>query len=204
MYLLSQFMFVTLTGEEYNGQCSAGPRAGIRSRQALVCSKSDSQAWHGERPFLLFMLRNFGFSEGVMDLLFQTFSNSWFLILVNGQPAKFFKSRRGVRQGNPLSPALFLFVAEFLGQGLQEFCRTQMDSCYILAGIKEPYLAFANDTIIFTRCSDSCLSQLLNFLLLYQKYSGQKVNVDKCAFLASSRITEDQCRFVVLMLGFHK
>ena len=136
-----------------------------------------------EWPFLLFLLHSFGFSEEVVDLLFRTFSNSWFSILVNGQPIGFFKSSRGVHQGDPLSPGLFLFVDEFLGWGIQELGRTHMGSRYISTRVKVPYLAFADDTIIFTRCSNSCLMALRNFLLLYPKHLGQKVNVSKSVFL---------------------
>lgn len=41
---------------------------------------------------------------------------------MNGVPARFFKSLRGVHQGDPLSPTLFLIVDEFLGRGIQQLC----------------------------------------------------------------------------------
>nr|XP_027083689.1 uncharacterized protein LOC113705990 [Coffea arabica] len=50
-----------------------------------------------EWTFLMFMLRRLGFQEGAVDLVFRIVSNNWFSVLVNGTPAGFFKSTRGVR-----------------------------------------------------------------------------------------------------------
>ena len=40
-----------------------------------------------EWNFLLFMMRQFGFAEWVIDLIFRTLSNNWFSVLINGSPA---------------------------------------------------------------------------------------------------------------------
>ncbi|XP_071904291.1 uncharacterized protein [Coffea arabica] len=49
----------------------------------LDMEKADDRVeWH----LLLSMLRKFGFIEWVVDLLFRTFSNSWFSVLINGEP----------------------------------------------------------------------------------------------------------------------
>nr|XP_027082211.1 uncharacterized protein LOC113704511 [Coffea arabica] len=117
----------------------------------------------------------FGFDEQVVGLLFRTFSNSWFSILINGEPSGFFKSTQGVREGDPFSPALFLFVAELLGRGLQQLCATTSGRYYVSVGSRVPYLAFADDTIIFTRCSVGALTSIRDFLQLYQSCPGQKV-----------------------------
>lgn len=71
-----------------------------------------------EWPFLLSMLRALGFQGSVVDLIFCLISNNWFSVSINRESTSFFKSSRGVRQEDPLSPALFLITVEFLERGL--------------------------------------------------------------------------------------
>ena len=107
-----------------------------------------------EWPFLLFMLRQFGFQERVVDIFFRLVSNNWFSILVNGAAAGFFKSSRGVRQGDPVSPGLFVLVTDFLGRGLHHLLLSRPGRLFVSAGSQVPYLAFADDMLIYTRCSE--------------------------------------------------
>nr|XP_027103123.1 uncharacterized protein LOC113724413 [Coffea arabica] len=157
-----------------------------------------------EWPFLLYMLRQFGFAEQVVDMFFRLVSNNWFSVLVNGEAAGFFKSSRGVRQGDPVSPGLFVLVAEFLGRGLQHLLGLHPGRCFATAGCPVPYLAFTDDMLLFTRCSEECLSAIKGFLLEYETASGQRVNVNKSSFFLPSRATPDQEQLVTRVLGFRK
>lgn len=137
-----------------------------------------------------------------MDLLFRTFVNYWFSILINGTPARFFKSTRRVRQGDPFSPALFLFVAEFLDRGVHHLFLQDDGRFYESAWVKVPLLAFADDTIIFTRLFDNSLQAIHDFLALYQSLSGQKVNAKKSSFTCSTWIPDEGVSLVSSILGF--
>ncbi|XP_071924868.1 uncharacterized protein [Coffea arabica] len=68
-------------------------------------------------PFLLQVLRRFGFSETWIDMIWRLVSNVWFSVLVNGAPQGFFKSSRGLWQGDPILPALFVLSAEAIVVG---------------------------------------------------------------------------------------
>ncbi|XP_059310981.1 uncharacterized protein LOC132062423 [Lycium ferocissimum] len=68
--------------------------------------------------FLTKVLRKFGFSEVLIDMVFRLRSNNWYSVLLNRQVHGFFKSSKGVKQGDPLSSTLFILAAEALSRGL--------------------------------------------------------------------------------------
>ncbi|XP_042029874.1 uncharacterized protein LOC121776772 [Salvia splendens] len=71
-------------------------------------------------PFLLKVLKHMGFPEPWVDLIKRCIGSCWFSILVNGAPAGCFKSTRGLRQGDPISPALFVLAADYLSRLLDK------------------------------------------------------------------------------------
>ncbi|KAM3319949.1 hypothetical protein P3S67_007149 [Capsicum chacoense] len=58
------------------------------------------------------VLRRFGFGDLIIDMIWSTLSNNWYSISVDGTRYGFFHSTKGLKQGNPLSPSLFILGAE--------------------------------------------------------------------------------------------
>ena len=77
-----------------------------------------------------------------------------FSILINGSSSGFFRSSRGLRQGDPLSPYLFLLAMEALSQLLSSARNGDFISGFKVGGrgregLIVSHLLFANDTLIF-------------------------------------------------------
>ena len=107
-----------------------------------------------------------------------------FSVLVNGFPAGFFGSSRGLRQCDPLSPLLFLLIMEVLscilkkteeGGFIHGFHVGPINS----TGIRVCHLLFADDTFLFCDASREQILSIRLVLTCFQAFTGLKVNVGK-------------------------
>ncbi|XP_075088106.1 uncharacterized protein LOC142170170 [Nicotiana tabacum] len=133
--------------------------------------------------FLTKILRKMGFSEAFIGLIFNLIGNNWYFVLIIGQPNGFFKSSRGVKQGDPLSPTLFILAAEALSRGLNSL-HTNLYFCGFGMPKWSPkinHLSYADDTIIFCSSDETSLRLVMEVLQAYESSSGQLVNKTKSA-----------------------
>ena len=79
--------------------------------------------------FLFKILEAFGFASDWIQWVRSCVTTSSFSVLVNGEPSELFMASRGLRQGDPLSPYLFILLAEGLGR----YIRSQVE-CGLLQG----------------------------------------------------------------------
>jgi hypothetical protein len=110
-------------------------------------------------------------------------TTSNFSVLVNGKPSPFFRSGRGLRQGCPLSPLLFILAMEGLSLLLK---KSQSDGK--LTGIKVSrltkilHLLFADDVLIMTNGSIQEWMEITNLLKLFCNATGLTINWRKSTF----------------------
>ncbi|GJX41196.1 RNA-directed DNA polymerase, eukaryota [Tanacetum coccineum] len=102
-------------------------------------------------------------------------------VLVNGSPTKEFALERGIRQGDPLSPFLFLIVAESLNVAMQEVVQGGLfDGVKVGSdGIEVSHLQYADDTIFVGDWNRRNIISLMKLLKCFQMASGLKVNLNK-------------------------
>jgi hypothetical protein len=101
------------------------------------------------------MLR-LGFNMNLVNLVMRCVESVRFSVRVNGQLSNAFYPTRGIRQGDPMSPYLFLLCAEGLSSMLK-YSGPQFLSKGVQVGIHAPWvshLLFADDCLVFTQASE--------------------------------------------------
>ena len=134
--------------------------------------------WNFLRAILITM--NFD-SKWIMECV--TYVN--YTLLVNGNLTISFKPSKGLRQGDPLSPYLFLLCANILSIALM-----QAKNSNKIKGIKVgrsahsfTHLLFANDSLLFFRKDNQSPTNIQKVLEWYCALSGQKLNLSKSNLL---------------------
>lgn len=120
------------------------------------------------------VLERVGFNEKVINLSRIMVSIVQYSVLLNGSPWGNFEVERGLRQGDPLSPYLFIIVAEVMGRSFTKLVNTRC-----VKGIKpttsveaEVLQQFVDDTFIFGESSIMEAEAWKNSLRNYEDCSG--------------------------------
>jgi len=140
-----------------------------------------------EWGFLESAMLRMGFETKWVQLIMVCVRSAHYSVLVNGNPVGDIRLSKGIRQGDPISPYLFLICAEVLSSLL-----TQAEQKGIITGVptspkgpKISHLFFADDSILFCKSNSVEWRWLLKILGIYEAGSGQKLNLEKTAIFFS-------------------
>ena len=137
----------------------------------------DSLNW----SFLYSIMTQMGFSVKWINWISSCLNSGYASVLVNGSPTKEFKIEKGLRQGDPLSPFLFILAIEALNVALVHARNNN-----IFQGIKVgkdninvSHIQFADDALIMGEWSLINVRNLSRILTCFHLASGLKVNFNK-------------------------
>ena len=109
---------------------------------------------------------------------------------INGDVKEYVIPGRGIRQGDPLSPYLFLLCSEGFSSLLRQAAGNKRISGMRICrqGPSLTHLFFADDSLIFCKANEQQAIELMRVLQVYAAASGQLINLDKSSILFSKNM----------------
>lgn len=146
----------------------------------------DSVKWN----FLDSMMKKINFSIKWGKWILECVSSASASVLVNGSPSGNFNLGRGLRQGDPLSPFLFLIVAKGLSLLVSKAVEIKLLEAVEIGKekVRVSHLQYADDTRFLCPGKLEYISVIKAILRNFELLSGLSVNFDKSVFGASTWI----------------
>ena len=142
-----------------------------------------------DRNYLFKTLAHFNFGNSIKHWINTLYNGAKSCVYNNGHMTEFFRIERGVRQGCPLSPYLFIIAIELLSQYISKH---QDIKGIRIGGAEIKNTLFADDATFITDGSKKSFEILISILDNFEKISGLKLNNKKCNVLRAGSFKPSQ------------
>jgi len=139
----------------------------------------DSVSW----PFLLEVMQHLGFGPIWRDLVSGLLASSSTQVLLNEIPGNSIVHQWGLRQGDPLSPMLFILVIYILGHMVSKAANEGLQQPLSRRVLQHRISLYADDVMVFLRPEAGDINLVMEILNLFGDASGLKTNLQKSSVL---------------------
>ncbi|XP_057747786.1 uncharacterized protein LOC130966983 [Arachis stenosperma] len=155
--------------------------------------------------FIMDTLKDAGIPDNIIKVISYCISTTFMNILWNGSPSETFRPTRGIRQGDPLSPYIFVLCIERLSHLINKLIHEKQWEPIMLSrgGPKISHLCFADDLVLFAKADMKQVQIIKNALSLFCGCSGQKVNLGKSCVFFSSNVNHNTRHHLSQELGIN-
>lgn len=132
----------------------------------------DTVAW----SFMFKCLKFYNFQSDIINWIKAFYKNIKSTVIVNNEPTSWFSVERGCRQGDPISPYIFLLCGEILAHLIRQ---NEEIKGYNILNKEIKISQYADDTTLFLDGTANSFEVCVHTVLEYAKYSGLAMNFDK-------------------------
>ena len=152
--------------------------------------------------YLRLLLTHLGFRYEFMKWIMSCLSSSSIAILISGAASSFFSPKRGLRQGFPLSPLLFLLAVEGISLMIHNAkIQGSLKGIEAAENFWVTHLLFVDDIILFSNGSLEDCKTLKRIMDLFLKATGLCINEKKSSLTCTGMSREMMCS-VKMVLNF--
>lgn len=136
-----------------------------------------------EWRFVDAVMEKMGFCQQWRQWIMTCITTVSYSVLINGEQSKIIKPQRGIRQGDPISPYLYIICTEGLSRLIKQNIKKQMIHGFKASRSGPPvsHLLFADDSLLFCKATEEEARNMAQILNTYQRASGQEINYTKSA-----------------------
>ena len=152
--------------------------------------------------FIKVVLIKFGFNEVFINWIMEYITSVSFEVLINGGKLENFKAERGLRQGDHLSPYIFILGQEIFSRLLEKEFRHHNISG-VKASVGGPvitHVMYADDIVLFSKACRREAATINQCLETYCNWSGQSLNRTKSGVFFSKNCQKQKCREIKKIL----